>query len=69
MSLPSLDDGHRLLVCLAVAIRRRDTVLVRQVAERSDRLLSDNTAKRSFQRLRNYGCTEEDMAWLSSCDL
>ena len=69
MSLPSLDDGHRLLVCLAVAIRRRDTVLVRQIAEKSDRLLSDNAAKRSFQRLRNYGVTAEDMDWLSACDL
>lgn len=69
MSLPYLDDGHRLLVCLAIAIRRRDTVLIRQIAEKSDRLLSDNAAKRSFQRLRNYGVSAEDIDWLADCDL
>lgn len=69
MSIPTLDDGHRLLVCLAVAIRRRDTVLVRQVAERADRILSEGTCKRAFGRLRNYGVTTSDMDWLQSVDL
>lgn len=69
MSTPSLDDGHRLLACLAIAIRRRDTVLVRQVAERADRILSDATSRRAFGRLRNYGVTEEDLAWLAKVEL
>lgn len=69
MGAPVLDDGHRLLVCLAVAVRRHDPVLVKQVAERADALLSDSTARRSFSRLRSYGVSEADMSWLATVDL
>ncbi len=68
MALPSLDDGQRLLACLAVAVRRRDPVLVQQIAARADRLLTDSTIRRTFNRLKSYGLTETDMDWLRSIE-
>lgn len=69
MALPTLDDGHRLLVCLAVAIKRRDPVLVRQVAEKADKVLPDSQIRRAFSRLRQYGIGDHDLAWLQDVDI
>ena len=69
MSIPSLDDGHRLLLCLVVAIRRRDAVLVKQVADKADKTLTEAGVRRAFSRLRTYGITEEDLTWLSEAEL
>jgi hypothetical protein len=69
MALPSLDDGHLLLACLAVGVRSRDPVLVSQVAHKADKVLSASALRRSFGRLRNYGVSEQDMAWLASLDI
>lgn len=68
MSLPTLDDGHLLLCCLAVAVRRRDTVLVTQVARKADKTLPDSQIRRAFGRLKGYGVSEEDMAWLETLE-
>lgn len=68
VSLPTLDDGHLLLCCLAVAVRRRDTVLVTQVARKADKTLPDSQIRRAFGRLKGYGVSEEDMAWLETLE-
>ena len=68
MSIPSLDDGHLLLCCLAVAVKRRDSVLVGQVARKADKTLLDSQITRAFGRLRGYGMTTEDMEWLESLE-
>ena len=64
MGIPTLDDGHLLLCCLAIAVKLRDEVLVRQVAAKADRVLSEAQLKRTFSRIKGYGMTEEDMSWL-----
>lgn len=69
MPLPSLDPGQRLLAALAVAVRARDSVLICQVAEKADRELQDNTLRRTFARLPDYGVTADDLIWLESCEL
>ena len=68
MSLPTLDDGHLLLCCLAVAVRRRDHVLVTQVARKADKTLPDSQIRRAFGRLKGYGMNDEDMAWLETLE-
>ena len=68
VSLPSLDDGHLLLCCLAVAVKKRDPVLVGQVARKADKTLPDSQIRRAFGRLKGYGMNEEDMAWLESLE-
>lgn len=69
MPLPSLDAGQRLLAALAIAVRARDSVLIRQVAEKADRELADAALRRTFARLPDYGVTKEDLAWLETVDL
>ena len=69
MGIPTLDDGHLLLISLAVAVRLRDAVLVRQVAEKADLNLPDSQIRRSFSKLRGYGVSESDLEWLGSVDL
>ena len=69
MPLPSLDSGQRLLAALAIAVRSRDSVLIRQIAEKADRELPDATLRRTFARLPDYGVNGDDLAWLESCDL
>ena len=69
MPLPTLDAGQRLLAALAVAVRARDSVLIRQVAEKADRELSDTALRRTFARLPDYGVTKDDLSWLEGCDL
>ena len=64
VSLPTLDDGHLLLCCLAVAVKKRDPVLVAQVASKADKILPDSQIRRAFGRLKGYGVNESDMAWL-----
>ncbi|MGA0983306.1 hypothetical protein [Vulcanococcus sp.] len=64
-----LEPAHKLLVCLAVATRARDPVLVAQVAQRADLLLSDREARRAFSRLPSYGVSAADMDWLKAADL
>ena len=68
MSIPTLDDGHLLLCCLAVAVKSRDSVLVGQVARKADKTLPDSQIRRAFGRLKGYGMTEEDMAWLEALE-
>ena len=68
MSLPSLDDGHLLLCCLAVAVKQRDPVLVGQVARKADKTLPDSQITRAFGRLKGYGMTVEDMEWLAGLE-
>jgi len=68
VSLPSLDDGHLLLCCLAVAVKRRDPVLVGQVARKADKTLLDSQISRAFGRLKGYGMTAEDMEWLAGLE-
>ena len=65
----AIDTGHRLLVCLAVAARNRDPVLVTQIAERADRLLTAKEMRRSFARLPTYGVCQLDMDWLQAFHL
>ena len=69
MPLPSLDAGQRLLAALAVAVRARDSVLIRQIAEKADRELPDNALRRTFARLPDYGVTSADLAWLQAIEL
>lgn len=64
VSLPTLDDGHLLLCCLAVAVKKRDPVLVAQVASKADKILPDSQIRRAFGRLKGYGVSESDMTWL-----
>ena len=68
MSLPTLDDGHLLLCCLAVAVKCRDPVLVAQVARKADKTLPDSQIRRAFGRLRGYAMDDEDMAWLETLE-
>ncbi len=63
---PVLDPALQLLVCLAVAIRARDSVLVQQIAERVDLSLSTKEARRTFSRLPSYGVSASDMVWLKA---
>lgn len=69
MSVAVLEPAHRLLVCLAVAVRDHDPVLVTQVAHRADLTLSDREARRAFSRLPSYGISPQDMAWLQAVEL
>ena len=64
-----IDAAHKLLVALAVAARRRDPVLVMQVAERADLLLTPREMKRAFSRLESYGVSQDDLSWLQSAEL
>ena len=68
MTLPTLDDGHLLLCCLAVAVKRRDPVLVSQVARKADKTLPDPQIRRAFGRLKGYGVSADDMTWLESLE-
>ena len=61
---PALDPALRLLIALSVAVRRRDSVMVQQIAERVDRTLSLKEAGRTFSRLPNYGVSDDDLTWL-----
>lgn len=69
MGISTLEPAHRLLVCLAVATRAHDPVLVTQIAEKADRTLSPKEMKRTFGRLAGYCVDQSDMAWLQSADL
>jgi hypothetical protein len=62
--MPNLDPALRLLIALAVAVRRRDAVLVQQIAEKVEFTLTAKEAKRAFSRLSSYGVTDGDMDWL-----
>lgn len=64
-----LDPAHKLLVALAVAARGRDPVLVAQIAERADLLLTPREMKRAFSRLPAYGVNKSDLDWLQSAEL
>lgn len=64
-----LEPAHRLLVCLAVATRARDPVLVSQVAQKADLLLSERESRRCFSRLASYGVSPADLQWLKEVDL
>ena len=68
MALPTLDEGHRLLACLAVAIREPDPVLVRQIAEKADKILPDSQIVKTFGRLKNYGVGTSDLNWLEGLE-
>ena len=68
MSLPTLDDGHLLLCCLAVAVKKRDPILVSQVASKADKILPDSQIRRAFGRLKGYGVSEDDMTWLKGLE-
>ena len=59
-----LDPALRLLICLSVAVRRRDVVLVEQIAEKVDIALTPKEAKRALSRLPAYGVTPDDLSWL-----
>ncbi len=69
MGLPTLDDGQKLLACLAVAVRARDPVLVKQIAERVDHVIPEAQVVKTFGRLGAYGLTAEDMDWLEALEL
>jgi hypothetical protein len=69
MASALLDPAHKLLVALAVAARGRDPVLVAQIAERADLLLTPREMKRAFSRLPTYGVNQSDLDWLQSADL
>lgn len=69
MTTTTLDPAHKLLVALAVAARGRDPVLVAQIAEKADLLLTNREMRRSFGRLKNYGVSPQDLKWLQSADL
>lgn len=69
MSAPLLEPAHRLLVCLAVAARARDPVLVSQVAEKAERHLSPREMRRAFSRLPAYGVSPGDLRWLQAAEL
>lgn len=64
-----LDPAHKLLVALAVAARGRDPVLVCQIAERADLLLTPREMKRAFSRLPAYGVSQADLDWLQTTEL
>lgn len=64
-----LDPAHKLLVALAVAARGRDPVLVSQIAERADLLLTPREMKRAFSRLPAYGVSQTDLDWLQTTEL
>lgn len=49
-------------------MKRRDSVLVGQVARKADKTLLDSQITRAFGRLRGYGMTAEDMEWLESLE-
>lgn len=66
---PTLEPAHRLLVCLAVATRGRDPVLVSQVAHKADLTLTEREMKRAFSRLSTYGVSPDDLAWLQAVEL
>ena len=68
MALPSLDPGHLLLCCLAVAVKKRDPVLVSQIAEKADKSLPQSQLKRAFGRLKGFGMNTDDLAWLASLE-
>jgi hypothetical protein len=61
---PVLDPALRLLIALAVAVRRRDCVMVQQIAEQVDLTLSFREAGRTFSRLPSYGVSDADLTWL-----
>jgi hypothetical protein len=63
-----LDPAHKLLVALAVAARAKDPVLVSQIAERADLLLTPREMKRAFSRLSSYGVTQSDLDWLQTTE-
>lgn len=65
----ALEDGHRLLVCLAVAARAHDPVLVTQIAHRADITLTNREIRRTFAKLSHYGVNQNDLNWLRSCGL
>lgn len=69
MTQTTLDPAHKLLVALAVAARGRDPVLVAQIAEKADLLLTNREMRRSFSRLKNYGVSQQDLKWLQTADL
>jgi hypothetical protein len=68
MGLPVLEPAHRLLVCLAVAARAHDPVLVAQVAEKAERTMSPKEMRRTFSRLDVYGVSGPDLDWLQTAD-
>ena len=49
-------------------MKRRDSILVGQVARKADKTLLDSQITRAFGRLRGYGMTTEDMEWLESLE-
>lgn len=49
-------------------MKRRDSVLVGQVAKKADRTLPDSQITRAFGRLKGYGMNADDMDWLESLE-
>ena len=68
MGLATLALPHQLLIALVVAVRRRDPVLVRQVAEKADRELADAVLRRTFSKVTTYNLTPDDLHWLQTCE-
>ena len=68
MGLATLELPHKLLIALVVAVRRRDPVLVRQVAERADREMADAVIRRTFSKVSSYSLTSDDLAWLQQVE-
>ena len=60
--------GHLLLCCLAVAVKKRDPVLVSQIAEKADKHLPQSQLKRAFGRLKGFGMNTDDLDWPASLE-
>ncbi|GEM_PF-2596713 len=64
-----LTPGQRWLCCLAVAIKRRDPVLITQLAEKAEHQLTPARLRRTVSRLDRFQLTAEDWHWLRSLQL
>lgn len=69
MAVAPLEPAHRLLACLAAAVRNRDPVLVKQIATRADLSMTAREVERTFSRLPVYGLSPDDLAWLRTADV
>ncbi len=61
-----LTPCQRWLCCLAVAIKRRDPVLITQLAEQAEHQLTPARLRRTVSRLDRFQLTAEDWHWLRS---
>ncbi len=61
-----LTPCQRWLCCLAVAIKRRDPVLISQLAEKAEHQLTPARLRRTVSRLDRFQLTAEDWHWLRS---